>query len=419
MSHLSNPVPLKAARALALHCQGLAAPDIAQTIAPDTAAIYRAIEQVGCIQIDTLQMVQRSQYIALWSRLGTYDPADFDALIYGAGVDDRRLFEYWLHAACLIPLSEYRYALPNMAHHRNNSTRNSRWFEETGNQHVVALVRERIAAEGGLRTSDFQDDGPRRGSWWNWKPAKRALEMLYNQGELMIADRVNFQRVYEQADRVLPDWVDQTTPTPEETRQFYVERAVKTFGLSQAKHIAEYSKAKVSEVRRTMADLLAQGVLLEVEVVLVDGAVDSFVLHRDQRSLLALALAGEVTAERTTFLSPFDSLFWAKGRDEQFWGFVQRLEAYKPAPERIWGYFSLPILHRDRLVGRFDPKLERKTGILRLKALRLEPAVEPTADLVQAVAATMRDFMVFHKATDLVIEQSHPAAFGDKLIKAL
>lgn len=418
MMNFTKPIPLQAARALALHTQGLAAPNTAPDQAPDSEAIYQAIDQVGCIQIDTLQMVQRSQYIALWSRLGTYDPADFDALIYGAGPDERRLYEYWLHAACLIPLTEYRYSLPKMVHYRTDS-RHSPWFEETGNEHVVALVRERIAEKGGLRTSDFENKGPRRGSWWNWKPAKRALEMLYNQGELMIADRVNFQRVYEQADRVLPDWVDQTLPTPEETRQFYVERAVKTFGLSQAGHIAEYSKAKVSEVRRTIADLLDQGILLEVEVVLVDGTTAPFVLHRDHETLLTQALDGAITAARTTFLSPFDSLFWAKGRDEQFWGFVQRLEAYKPAPARIWGYFSLPILFQDRLVGRFDPKLERKTGTLRLKALHLEPGVEPSAELVAAVAETKRDFMGFHKATDLVIEQSNPPVFGDKLLKAL
>ncbi|MFO7584500.1 MAG: crosslink repair DNA glycosylase YcaQ family protein, partial [Anaerolineales bacterium] len=111
--------------------------------------------------------------------------------------------------------------------------------------------------------------------------------------------------------------------------------------------------------------------------------------------------------------------WWAQGRDEAFWGFRQRLEAYVPAPKRIYGYFCLPILHRDRLVGRFDPKLERKTGLLRLKALHLEPGIAPDDELTADVAVAMRDFMKFHAAKDLVIEASNPPEFGDKLVKTL
>lgn len=142
-------------------------------------------------------------------------------------------------------------------------------------------------------------------------------------------------------------------------------------------------------------------------------------MHRDWLPALEQAADGALPATRTTFLSPFDNLFWARGRDQQFWGFTQTLEAYKPAPQRIWGYYCLPILHHDRLVGRFDPKLERKTGLLRLKALHLEPGVKPDAALVRDVAVAMRDFMAFHKATDLVVESSQPAAFGTKLMKAV
>jgi len=152
---------------------------------------------------------------------------------------------------------------------------------------------------------------------------------------------------------------------------------------------------------------------------LENGKTDELILHRDNLPLLEQAADGMLRAERTTFLSPFDSLWWAANRDQQFWGFRKALEAYLPASKRIYGYFCLPILHKDRLVGRFDPKLHRKDGILQLKALYLEPGVKPDEALVQSVAAAMRDFMTFHQARELTIDLSQPAIFGKKLLKAL
>ena len=152
---------------------------------------------------------------------------------------------------------------------------------------------------------------------------------------------------------------------------------------------------------------------------LADGADHELVVHRDNLPLLQRAADGELRPRRTTFLSPFDSLFWASGRDRQFWRFRQVLECYKPQPQREWGYFCLPILDRDRLVGRFDPKLERATGLLRFKKLYLEPGVQPSARLTAAVARALRDFMRFHDARDLAVEHSDPPDFAAKLTTAL
>ena len=142
-------------------------------------------------------------------------------------------------------------------------------------------------------------------------------------------------------------------------------------------------------------------------------------VHRDTLPLLQRAAEGEVKAERTTFLSPFDPLFWAWDRDQKLWGFRQLLECYKPAAKRVYGYFCLPILHKDRLVGRFDPKLERKSLVMQLNALYLEPGVEPDDELVADVAGAMRDFLAWHGAKSLRIEKSEPAEFGEKLIRAV
>ena len=147
-----------------------------------------------------------------------------------------------------------------------------------------------------------------------------------------------------------------------------------------------------------------------------DAKIFEMIVHRDNLPLLEQIIDGVLKAQRTTFINPFDSLLWARGRDERLWGFHTRLEAYKPESQRIWGYYCLSILHRDRLVGRFDPKLERKTSLLRLKALYLEPGIEPDEKLVTDVATAMREFMAFHNADELVIEQSRPKEFGKKLL---
>ena len=408
--------PAHALRTVALRTQGLAAANGTHST-PTRDSIYNVIEQIGCVQIDTLHMVRRSHYIVLWSRLGTYNPVDLDALTSAA---DRRLFEGWQHAATIIPLIEYRYQMVHQHNLREHPTNwYNRWLNETVQKDFVPQVLERVRSEGALKVSNFESDGHTGGTWWNWRPAKVALEFLYAFGELMVTDRVKFQRVYDLTERILPKWVDTTEPTVEERDRFWVERGAKALGICLPRHAGDYTWMKVSRSRPIVESLLADGILLPVKGQLADGKTADLVIHRDNLPLLRQAADGELKAERSTFLSPFDSLWWASRRDEQFWGFHQSLEAYLPAPKRVYGYFCMPILHKDRLVGRFDPKLERKDGLLRLKALYLEPGVKPDAELVREVAAAMRDFMTFHQAKELVIERSEPAAFGKKLLKEL
>jgi uncharacterized protein YcaQ len=176
---------------------------------------------------------------------------------------------------------------------------------------------------------------------------------------------------------------------------------------------------KRTESRPLIEALINDGTFVRIRGhVLGDKEMD-LVVHRDNLGALQRAAEGGLQPTLTTFLSPFDSLFWAKERDRQFWGFRQILEAYKPEPIREWGYFCLPILHKAQLVGRFDPKLERKDKTLRLKKLYLEPGIKPEEKLVAEVAEAMRDFLAFHKAKTLVIENSEPADFARKLMKAL
>ena len=408
--------PLSAVRTLALYSQGLTTPNHRES-APTLSAIIKIVEQLGCVQIDTLNLVQRSHYLVLWSRLGSYNPMDFDSLIYSP--KQLSLFEGWQRVASIIPLKDYRYQLPRMQRMRQNHSEGFlKWFDQEGHD-LMDMVLERIHTEGALRAADFEYHGPRRGSWWDWKPAKTALEYLFAFGDLMIANRINFQRVYDLTERVLPVWVDTTAPTMEQRDRYWLEQAALTLGICQPNQLIGYNYFQRGPVRPVLEALIKEGVLVFVDVTLEDGKPQSLLIHRDNLELLQQAAEESIKAERTTFLSPFDNVFWAPGRDEQLWGFRQRLEAYTPGPQRVWGYFCLPILHHDRFVGRFDPKMERKTGILRIKAIYLEQGVKPDEELVNEVAHAMRDFMAFHKAKELVIEKSQPVEFGTRILNSL
>ncbi len=422
MPTIQSPYPLAAARALALRTQQLDAP--APDATPDADTIYDTVDRIGWVQLDTLQMVQRSQYIALWSRLGPYDTADFDYLTFGNGAiegdNDRRLFEYWMHAACIIPLSLYRFTIPTMQGHKyRQGKRRREWLEDPANIRVLDAVMEHVRENVLARSADFERTDGRRGTWWDWKPAKIALEHLYNTGELTIANRVNFQRIYGITETVLPNWVDTTPPTEEEAYLTLLDKSARALGICTPMQVPDYFHMKRTPAKPLVQRMLDEGTLVPIDVELEDGTVAEQVVHRANLPLLERAADGDITPRRTTFLSPFDNLFWARGRDMQFWGFQQILEAYKPAPKRIWGYFCLPILHNGRLVGRFDPKLERREATLRLKHLHLEPGVQPEDDLVADIAGAMRSFMAFHDATDLVIEQSKPRGLRRKLLKAM
>ncbi len=415
--------PLKAVRALALHTQGLSTANRRRG-KPGIEDVYSAVEKVGWVQIDTLQVVNRSQYIALWSRLGDYDMEHLDALLFDGGSaspdSERRMFEYWAHAACIIPLTSYRWLMPMMRRRANGrGTWHRSWVADPDNARFVEATLERVRSEGPARPADFRTGKRAPGSWWNWDNAKIALEHLYDVGTLAISNRVNFQRIYDVQERVIPEWVDRREPTEEEGLKRMLEISLKALGACEPVQVGDYFHGKRTEAKPLVESLVADGTFVRVNAKLADLETHELLVHRENMPLLEMAADGEVRASRTTFLTPFDSLFWARGRDTGLWKFRQTLECYVPEPKRIWGYFCLPILYRDRLVGRFDPKVERKAGVLRIKALHLEPGVRPSARLAASVARAMRDFMKFHNATELVIECSDPIEFGENLEAAM
>lgn len=416
MKKVSNTIyPLSALRATVLHNQILTTANGASPV-PTAEAIIDLVNVLGYVQIDTLHVVNRAHYITLWSRFGSYDIEAFHRLVYIP--DQRKLYEGWGHAASIIPLEHYRYHRWRTDQNISHNPGFHEWVNKKGNRELVEQTLERIRSEGGLRSGDFKYESSRKSEWYDWKPPKMALEALFAWGDLMVADRVNFQRVYDIKERVLPEWVDTKPVDPDEARRFCLELAAKALGIFEFRHLTYYAYMRATPARSIINTLIEDNLLVEIQGESMNGT-QRWLVHRDNLELLERAAQGELEAKRTTFLSPFDSLFWAQDRDQKLWGFKQLLECYKPAAQRVYGYFSLPILHKDRLVGRFDPKIDRKSGVLNLNALYLEPGVEPDEELVTGVATAMKDFLAWHGAQSLEIEKSDPAEFGELLTSNL
>jgi uncharacterized protein len=358
------------ARRVGLAAQGLAAPLPAAQAGP--ARLRAVLERLGAIQIDSINVVARSHELVLHARAGPHDRAAFDRLVYRR----RAGFEYWGHAASFLPIDRFRLCLPRM---RRLAEATRGWWADVRqrNGHLYGPVLDRIRAEGPLAASAFRDpDGPRRGSWWDWAPAKHVLEDLFDQGVLLVHDRVNFERRYDLAERVLPAGVDTSEPTAAEAALDLTLLAAAHLGVGTAADLADYYRLRPADAKAALAEAVGSGLLQEVAVQ--GWARPAYLLPgtRVPRRI----------AHPPVLLSPFDSLIWSRARTERLFGFRYRLEVYVPAPKRVHGYYTMPVLASGRLVARVDPKHDRQAGRLLLRGLHLEPGADPV-EAVAAVAA--------------------------------
>jgi uncharacterized protein YcaQ len=396
---------LAAARALHLAAQGLLQPRRRKARKDD---VLDAIRQMGVLQIDTIHVVARSPYLVLWSRLGDYPQAWLEQLL-----EQGALFEYWAHEACFVPIEDYGLYRHRMLDPVAMGWKYSaNWMRERRDE--VETVLAHIRQHGPVRSSDFERTDGQSGGWWSWKPEKRSLEVLFTLGELMIARRHNFQRIYDLAERVLPDWDDSRLPAMEQVQRTLVLKAVKALGLARAGWISDYFRTKPP--RLDPETLVEQGALLRARV---DGWDDPVYLHPDHAELAAAAVAGALTPTVTTILSPFDPVVWDRRRALELFGFDYRLECYTPAEKRRYGYFTLPILRRGALVGRVDAKAHRADGIFELKSLVLEPDARISERFVRDVAAALQRCASWHGCPQVRLTQAAPAQIVPLLRAAL
>ena len=323
----------------------------------------RTIDRLSLHQIDSVNVLVRAHYLPAFSRLGSYDRTLLDRGAWGHK-SRRRLFEYWAHEASLLPLELHPLFRWRMARAERG---------EIGWAHVRAVAHEhrdvaagilrRIEAEGPLAASDF-DKGRSRPGWWEWGETKRALEWLFWSGQVTTATRRgSFERVYDLTERVIsPAILALRTPSEQDAQRMLVERAARALGVATEPEMRDYFRLSPAESKVAVSALVEEGVLLPVQV---EGWRGLAFAHGDavrRRRIEARAL-----------LAPFDPLIWERGRTERLFGFRYRIEIYTPAAKRTHGYYVLPFLLGDKLVGRVDLKADRQAGRLLVQATHFEP----------------------------------------------
>jgi uncharacterized protein YcaQ len=377
------------------------------------ADVLEAIRRMHLLQIDTIHVVARSPYLVLWSRLGDYQPEWLDELLA-----EGALFEYWAHAMCFLPIEDY----PLYRRRMLDASQDKGWplgsAVEWSQEHpeVMERVRSHLRENGAVRSIEFENKNHLPGGWWNWKEEKDALEAMLMIGEVMIARRQNFQRVYELRERLLPDWKDDAVPSWEEFQRTLALRAVSALGVALPAWVPDYFRQPKKGMPERLEKLAQEGLLLQVEV---EGFEGTAYVHPDRVDLIEKAASGNLEPTRTTLLSPFDPLVWDRRRARELFGFDYTIEGYTPAAKRRYGYFTLPILQRGQLIGRLDAKAHRAQGVFEIKALYLEPGVPVSEELVAGLAAALQRLAAWHGTPDIIVRRSDPAEVTALLEAAL
>lgn len=375
----SQRISLKSARRLALTAQGFSGAQPAAGKTTRWQALSKVIDGLNLLQIDSVNVLSRSHYLPLFSRLGAYDKAVLDK--HTLAPKNRRCFEYWAHEASILP---YRYQ--PLLRWRMDDARNGTGIYKglvefaRDKSQVIAQTLDKVRAEGPLRPRDFGQPAVRSGEWWGWNEHKTALEYLFWTGDVTTASRNGFERLYDVPERVLPDDTH-AAPAPGRTDAIreLVRHSARALGISTETDIRDYFRLPVADARQAVADLVETGELHTVEVQ--GWNKPGYIWHQAKSAR---------SYERATLLSPFDPLVWNRDRAERLFGFRYRIEIYTPAPKRQFGYYVLPFLTGEQLAGRLCMKADRQAGTLRVNAAWHEDGADPGA-ASDAIAPALHD----------------------------
>ncbi len=372
------PVPTMSpdvARRIALGAQGFADPRPTGRV--DARHYRRVLGRVGIIQLDSVNVVARTHYLPFLARLGAYDAAKLDRWAH----QGHELFEYWGHAASLLPVEVQPLLRWRMEGMRPWERVESMLREHPG---FIDEVLDEITEHGPLRVGDLNDPGSRAGNWWGWGKGKIALEWLFATGRITAIRDANFHRLYDLPSRALPaDVLAAPTPEPDDAKRELLLRSARYHGIGTARDLADYYRIGFRSAQPLLEELADEGELARVQV---RGWKEIASRHPEApvpRAVDAVAL-----------LSPFDSLVWCRDRIERVFGFHYRIEIYVPRPKRQYGYYVLPMLMDGHLAGRVDLKADRKAGVLRVPAAWVEPGVDRDR-AARAMAGELRTMAEF------------------------
>jgi len=351
--------------------------------------LHRVMGRTGVLQLDSVNIVARPQYVVPYSRLGPYDTTLLDAIAY----HDRRWFECNAHAACLVPVERYQLFRPRMdgfregTHINHNATKWDAYLAEylVKNRAYMDTVLAELRERGPLSAGQLTDGGRSRpGVMWGWSRGKQAIEMLFRTGEVAALRKLpSFERLYDLTERIIPkSALDAPVPDHDDAERQLVELAARSLGAATARDLSDYYRTRLDHTKRRADELVGLGVL---DRVTVDG-------WRDPAYVIA-RMGIPRAIDRAALLTPFDPLVWDRKRAVRMFGFDYKIEIYVPAPKRKYGYYVFPFLRGDRIVARVDLKADRKAGVLRVLGAWPEPAI--TKADVAALEAELRRFADF------------------------
>jgi uncharacterized protein YcaQ len=398
------------ARAAFLVRQGL-------TLDPAWRSVHEAIVQIGAVQIDTIAVVARSHHLTLRHRVQSYDGEQL-----WMALRKRELFEYYVHGNSFIPIEGFPYIKHCM---QRFPTHGYKWLRNTIPQYqdIMEKIRLRIQDEGPLTSRDLKDSKHQSRGWWDWKPAKKAIELLWWMGHIVVVDRIGFERVYDVTERGVPSKHLDKLVSTEEVWRHYLRRAVDCLVVATITDIRDYfnfhvySLDKRQSEKKTLEEkvrvLKQEDAIVEVEVE--DSATPHYILS-DNLALIERARNHRASKDRAWFLSPFDNIVWDRKRVSRLFDADVRLEAYIPKAKRQFGYFAMPIIWKNRIVGRLDPKVDRKSNTLILANLELNLTKNECRDALEAIQEELTAFTTFHECEHLKIKRAKPAKLRDLLI---
>ena len=360
-----NDLSRDEARRIALAAQGFAGPRPAGRI--DIRHIRRVLSRISVLQLDTVNVLVRSHYLPLFSRLGPYPMSLLDEAAY----QRRELFETWAHVACMLPIEHYpllRYRMDRYATESSDDFKRfhhwARWAK--ANSGYIDRVLEEVKRRGPLAVRELDDPGERRGVFWQTSEGKMALHWLFLTGRVMVHERTNFARSYDITERVVPrDVLERPVPDAIEAERTLLLMVARALGVGTARDLADYYRMPVVRSRALLDGLANEHALRKVSV---EGWREPAYLHPEAKAPRAV--------QAQALLTPFDSLVWERARTERIFGFRYRIEIYLPENKRQFGYYVLPFLLGDRLVARVDLKADRAARSLLVRAAHIEPEAE-------------------------------------------
>ena len=394
-------VTLEQAKSYILDVQGL------RTNKP-SKSIMDVANRTHNIQIDTISVVSRSHNLITWNRLPKYREGEIWDL-----QKEGKLFEYWSHAACLLPMDTYPFYVWRRSFYPEELwTSFRKWGEE--NKDVIEQVYKKVKKDGVTNSASVGERKTKSGGWWDWKIEKRALEYLYTTGRLMVAYRENFQKQYDLAERVIPPGIETEPLSNEQASEFVVETTLRSLGLGSHQDVRTYLgqlparklwNGKRTEMESFLDQKASDGRIVEVSIESLKDRY--FVLKENAKSLASSSqtIAGDSPVK---ILSPFDNITRERHFPSKIWDFDYKIECYVPEPKRVYGYFVLPILDGIDFAGRMDTKVHRKSGLLEIKALYLEGESISTTNGLERLQEGIRNFAQFHDCSDIEIKKVSP-----------